>query len=179
MDHAGCPGSIPEAPAAEMAPLIRFFEQKDFDAVCCLERGRSGSSYGSAVFIRQASVIFSPFFFVADQRGEVVGYGIGALDQGDMEEGWILRLKVDEYLRSRGIGHLLLDRVVCSLIDAGAARILLSVAPDNNKAIRLYVRYGFSKIHTLTCYFGDGEDRIIMQLETDWCPGLEREGNYL
>jgi ribosomal protein S18 acetylase RimI-like enzyme len=149
-----------------MAPLIRLFEQSDFDAVCPLERGRSGSSYGSAVFIRQASVIFSPLFFIAELEEKVAGYGIGALAQCNKEEGWILRLKVDKHFESRGIGGLLLERVVHSLIDAGAARILLSVAPDNYRAIRLYERHGFSKLHTLTRYFGDGEDRTIMQLET-------------
>jgi ribosomal-protein-alanine N-acetyltransferase len=148
-----------------VALLIRFFVQSDFDTICLFEGMRSGSAYGSAVFIRQASVIFSPFFFVAELEGNVGGYGIGALNQGDMREGWVLRLNVAEDLRSRGIGRLILEQVVRSLVDAGATRIKLSVAHDNITAIRLYERFGFSKNDILANYFGDGEDRIIMQYE--------------
>jgi ribosomal-protein-alanine N-acetyltransferase len=146
-----------------MCLLIRLFEQRDFDTVCRFDAIRSGSMYGSAVFIRQASVVFSPFFFVADLEGNVGGYGIGALKQGDREEGWILRLNVDEHLQSRGIGRQLLEHVIRSLVLAGAIRILLSVSPDNTPAIRLYERFGFLKTHLMPNYFGVGEDRTVMR----------------
>jgi ribosomal-protein-alanine N-acetyltransferase len=148
-----------------MALIIRLFEESDFNTVCLYERMRSRSTYGSAVFIRQASVIFSQFFFVAEHEGIVGGYGIGALNQNNMEEGWVLRLNVDQHLRSRGIGRLLLEHVIGSLIVAGATRILLSVAPGNTSAIRLYERFGFLKTQFLANYFGNGEDRIIMLYE--------------
>jgi ribosomal-protein-alanine N-acetyltransferase len=166
MDHAGSPGNIPEVSGNRLTPLIRLFEQQDFDAICLLEKDRSGSSYASAVFIRQASIIFLPFFFVAAQEGEVAGYGIGALNESNRQEGWILRLKVHEWSQSRGIGRILLDRVVRTLSRAGARHIMLSVSPDNHRAVGLYRRYGFSETETVARYFGDDEKRIIMNLET-------------
>ena len=67
MGPAGSPGSTVERDV--FPPLIRPFEPADFDAVCSLEEEGSGSRYGSRVFIRQASVLFSPFFFVAESAG--------------------------------------------------------------------------------------------------------------
>jgi len=171
MGPAGSPVSTAER--NDSIPLIRPFEQADFDAVCLLEEERSGSRYGSAVFIRQASVVFSPFFFIAELRQAVTGYTIGSLTSVDAREGWVLRLKVVEGLRSRGIGRLLLDTVVTSLAAAGAKKVLLSVAPGNKNAIGLYKKYGFSEIGFQTGYFGEGEDRIIMAFRT--MPGEEPE----
>jgi ribosomal-protein-alanine N-acetyltransferase len=149
-----------------MVPGIRPFDESDFYAICLLEQGSKGSPYSSTVFIRQAAVIFSPWFFVAEKEGDIQGYGIGALNQQCHGEAWILRLRVGESWQGRGIGRLLLDRVVGSLTDAGAVRILLSVSPDNHRALRLYRNYGFSEVDFKSGYFGPGEDRIIMTLNT-------------
>jgi GNAT superfamily N-acetyltransferase len=92
-----------------MRPLIRSFKESDFDAICLLEQGGKGSPYSSAVFIRQATIIFSPWFSVAEGEGDVLGYGIGALNQQNQDEGWILRLRVGERWQGQGIGRLLLD----------------------------------------------------------------------
>jgi ribosomal protein S18 acetylase RimI-like enzyme len=134
--------------------------------VCSLEEEGSGSRYGSRVFIRQASVLFSPFFFLADLRDAVTGYVIGGLTAADAGEGWVIRLKVVEDHRSRGIGRLLLEAAITSLATAGAKKILLSVAPGNTNAIRLYRKYGFTETGSHAGYFGTGEDRIIMEFQT-------------
>jgi [ribosomal protein S18]-alanine N-acetyltransferase len=164
MGPAGSPGSMAEKGGC--FPLIRPFGPADFDAVSSLEEEGSGSQYRSRVFIRQASVIFSPFFFVAEVQAVVTGYAIGSLTAADANEGWVIRLKVVEEHRSRGMGRLLLDAVVSTLADAGAIKVLLSVAPGNIKAIRLYKKFGFSETAFLAGYFGTGEDRIIMEFRT-------------
>jgi ribosomal-protein-alanine N-acetyltransferase len=146
-----------------MGTLIRAFEERDFEAICLLEQGGKGSAYSSAVFVRQASVVFSPWFFVAERDGEVLGYGIGALNQEHRDEGWILRLRVHERWQGRGIGRLLLDHAIRSLTEDGATRILLSVSPDNTRAVRLYRNSGFFEVGTVPRYFGPGEDRFIMR----------------
>ncbi|MDD1713860.1 MAG: GNAT family N-acetyltransferase [Methanoregulaceae archaeon] len=151
---------------ARPSPLIRRFEPADFNAVSSLEEEGSGSRYGSRVFIRQASVLFSPFFFVAELGDAVTGYAIGGLTAADAGEGWVIRLKIVEGHRSRGMGHLLLDAAVTSLAAAGADKVLLTVAPGNTKAIGLYRKYGFLETGFKAGYFGTGEDRIIMEFRT-------------
>jgi ribosomal-protein-alanine N-acetyltransferase len=148
-----------------MGPLVRAFEERDFEAICLLEQASKGSPYSSAVFVRQAAVVFSPWFFVAEREGEVLGYSIGALNQKHRDEGWILRLRVHDRWQGRGIGRLLLDQAVRSLAEAGAMRMLLSVSPDNIRAVRLYRNSGFSVVETVPRYFGPGEDRFIMRRE--------------
>jgi ribosomal-protein-alanine N-acetyltransferase len=104
---------------------------------------------------------------VAELEKVITGYTIGSLTSSDAREGWVLRLKVIEGARSRGIGRLLLDAAVTSLASAGAERVLLSVAPGNSIAIGLYNKYGFSEIGIQAGYFSEGEDRIIMEFRTD------------
>jgi ribosomal-protein-alanine N-acetyltransferase len=164
MGPAGSPGSTVERDV--FPPLIRPFEPADFYAVSSLEEEGSGSRYGSRVFIRQASVLFAPFFFVAELQDTVTGYAIGSLTAADAKEGWVIRLKVIEGHQSRGIGRLLLDAAVTSQAAAGAKKVLLSVAPGNTKAIALYTTYGFSEIAFKEGYFGTNEDRIIMEFRT-------------
>ena len=164
MGRAGSPESMVEG--ARSSPLIRRFEPADFNAVSSLEEEGSGSRYGSRVFIRQASVLFSPFFFVAELGDAVTGYAIGGLTAADAGEGWVIRLKIVEGHRSRGMGHLLLDAAVTSLAAAGADKVLLTVAPRNTKAIGLYRKYGFLETGFKAGYFGTGEDRIIMEFRT-------------
>ena len=177
MGRDGFPGSMVEEEGS--SPLIHPFEPADFDAVSSLEEDRSGSRYGSRVFIRQASVLFSPFFFVARVQDVVTGYAIGSLTAADANEGWVIRLKVIERHRSRGMGRLLLDATVRALDAAGAKKVLLSVAPGNTKAIRLYKKYGFSETAFQAGYFGTGEDRVIMEFRKAFAddPDRDREGS--
>jgi ribosomal protein S18 acetylase RimI-like enzyme len=148
------------------SPLIRTFKPADFDAVSSLEEEGSGSRYSSRVFIRQASVLLSPFFFVAEVQDVITGYAIGSPTASDANEGWVIRLKVVESQRSRGMGRLLLEAAITTLASAGAQKVLLSVAPGNTKAIRLYKKYGFFETSFQAGYFGTGEDRIIMEFRT-------------
>lgn len=156
---------------------IRPFSERDYAGACLLEEERSGSRYASAVFVRQAAVIFPSFFFIAAMDREVVGYGIGALNQEDRSEGWILRLRVREAYRGKGIGGKVLRRVVSSLTRAGAERIFLSVAPGNDSARRLYRKSGFRESEVRPSYFGAGEDRIIMV--TDACQAVDSSDDTL
>ena len=143
---------------------IRLFREEDFKAVCALEQGEKGSSYSAAVFIRQASVIFAPLFFVAGVDDQVAGYVIGATVQQSPEDGWILRLKVAYQHRRKNLGTDLLTTVIRAFEGEGVARVSLTVAPDNYPAISLYRARGFEETGIILNYFGNGEDRKLMSL---------------
>jgi ribosomal protein S18 acetylase RimI-like enzyme len=147
-----------------MKPAIglRLFQEEDFSAVCSLEQGEKGSPYSAAVFIRQASVIFAPFFFVAVVDGKLAGYIIGATLQHSPKDGWILRLKVAPPQRRKALGTDLLATLVRAFEEAGVTRLFLTVAPANLPAIGLYRARGFTEIGIVSDYFGIGEDRILM-----------------
>ena len=143
---------------------IRKFREEDFKAVCTLEQGEKGSPYSSAVFIRQASIIFAPMFFVAEVDGHIAGYSIGSIVQHSPEEGWILRLKVAYLYRRKNIGTALITTLLRVFRRTGVTKVSLTVAPDNGPAIDLYKALGFTQIGVVLDYFGSDEDRILMSL---------------
>ena len=142
--------------------VIRLFSPDDFSAVCELEQGEKSSPYGAAVFIRQASVLFSRTFLVAVYGGIVVGYTIGAVPQAAPGDGWVLRLKVADRYYRRSIGKSLLSSLFSAFALLSVHRVVLTVAPENHPARALYHSMGFEETVFLPGYFGNGEDRLVL-----------------
>jgi hypothetical protein len=63
--------------------------------------------------------------------------------------GAIQNLGVIPAHRGRGLGALLMDRALCGFRQAGLTRAFLEVTADNQGAIRLYERLGFSVVKTV------------------------------
>jgi ribosomal protein S18 acetylase RimI-like enzyme len=85
---------------------------------------------------------------VAEVGGRVVGFAFVRLEPAEFlslipASGWIHDLFVAESARGAGVGRLLLDRAVLELRRLGAAGVMLSVAPQNEAARRLFLRCGF------------------------------------
>jgi ribosomal protein S18 acetylase RimI-like enzyme len=76
----------------------------------------------------------------------------GAADRGDgvlgLRDGPELAIAVAPGHRGRGIGGDLLTSLARRAADAGYARLLLSVDPENGRARRLYERAGFVYVDT-------------------------------
>lgn len=65
--------------------------------------------------------------------------------------------------QGRGLGTHMLRVLIDAARDWGAEQVLLEVRRDNPGAQRVYLREGFSHIHTRPRYYPDGEDALIMQ----------------
>ena len=71
--------------------------------------------------------------------------------------GWVHDLYVDPAARGRGAGPALLDAAVAALRDAGAPIVLLTAAPANAAARRLFERRGFvTTMHEMRLGAGPG-----------------------
>jgi len=73
---------------------------------------------------------------------------------------WIATLAVLPEFRSRGIGAALLQACEAHI---SVDRIRLCVRPSNDVAIRLYERFGYSKVGEWTKYYQDGESALVME----------------
>jgi ribosomal-protein-alanine N-acetyltransferase len=71
---------------------------------------------------------------------------------------------VPEY-EGRGIGTILLTRLIEEARRRHAADLLLEVRADNPRAQQLYLRFGFEQIHVRPRYYRDGVDALIMRLQ--------------
>ena len=141
--------------------LIRAPIAEDIHSLNDMEQGPSGNRYQASVFIRQMMVLFPESFRVAEFDRMIAGYCIG-IPSGDGMTGWVVRLRVREELRRKGIGTALIRSVRSQLFSGGAGEVWLSVSPKNGAAIGMYEKECFTTGSYEKDYFGPGEDRVLM-----------------
>jgi ribosomal-protein-alanine N-acetyltransferase len=66
--------------------------------------------------------------------------------------------------QGRGLGRALLQALTKMCEGLGAEGLILTVAPDNVKALRLYRGAGFVDVAFVPGFYGAGEDRHILRL---------------
>ena len=69
------------------------------------------------------------------------------------DEAELLTIAVDPPLQRRGVGLLLVERVVAHARASGATRLFLEVAPDNQPARALYRKLGFAQVGERAAYY--------------------------
>ena len=81
-------------------------------------------------------------------------------------EAELANLAVSTGFRNRGVGEALLARAAEILPSRGVSCLFLAVRASNEKAIRLYERFGFAEIGTHRSYYQDpSEDARVLALE--------------
>ncbi len=100
-----------------------------------------------------------------DESGALVGYFLLMLA---VDEAHLLNISVRRDLHGRGVGRMLLDKVVSLAKENGMTSILLEVRPSNQRALAVYQRYGFEQIGRRKGYYpaaaNTREDAIVMRL---------------
>jgi len=79
----------------------------------------------------------------------------------DLPDAWLRRMAVDTPYQRRGYGQRMIVEIVRFCRDAGAGRILSSVAPD---AIGFYAKCGFEAVPGMHV---DGSPRMMLTLRAD------------
>ena len=90
------------------------------------------------------------FILVAAEGDEIIGYTYAGLEGYDYMSlrgpaGVLYDIVVDPGRRAQGIGRMLLDATLDALRAAGAPRVLLSTAEQNEPAQRLFAGAGFRR----------------------------------
>jgi ribosomal-protein-alanine N-acetyltransferase len=99
-------------------------------------------------------------YLVARQGEAVVGYA-GLLMIAD--DGHVATVAVDPGLQGRAIATRLLVELVRGSLGLGARQLTLEVRASNDRAQRLYGRFGFAPVGVRKAYYGDNhEDAVVM-----------------
>jgi ribosomal-protein-alanine N-acetyltransferase len=102
---------------------------------------------------------------VRDADGVLAGY---FLLMFAVDEAHLLNITVRPDLQRRGLGRILLDRVVALARQLAMPAILLEVRPSNLRALHVYQCYGFVEIGRRKRYYpaanNTREDAIVMRL---------------
>lgn len=100
---------------------------------------------------------------VRESSGTLAGYFLLMLA---VEEAHLLNISVRRDLHGVGVGRLQLDKVVSIAREKGMTSILLEVRPSNERALAIYLHYGFTEIGRRKGYYpavgNTREDAIVM-----------------
>ena len=98
---------------------------------------------------------------VAESRGGVVGYALGAAPvSGHPRVARLDSIAVARADEGRGTGHRLLHRFMRSARARGCRRMSLEVALPNPRARRLFETAGFRPVRTLVGYYDGAVDAV-------------------
>jgi ribosomal-protein-alanine N-acetyltransferase len=101
-------------------------------------------------------------YVVAFDDDDVVGYA-GLCAYGD-EASYIQTIGVTERRQRAGVGTALLVALLADAESRGARHVDLEVRADNDAAIRLYERHGFSPLGLRRGYYQpSGADALVMR----------------
>ena len=85
-------------------------------------------------------------------------------DEPELHVGHIMNLAVAQGQRRRGLGSALLRTGIDYLRGLGARTVELEVRVNNQPAIRLYQKFGFTIARRMPHYYSDGSDAYLMRL---------------
>lgn len=148
--------------------LIRPMKSSDIEQVMEIESAIFGEfHWRPQAFISEIENDFGNYFVAIDETSsELIGYcGFWLI----MDEGHITTLAVKPNLRNRGLGEIMIQK----MIEAGYAKnvkwFTLEVRASNIPAQNLYYKYGFKSLGLRKKYYQDnGEDALIMWTENIW-----------
>ena len=101
-------------------------------------------------------------FLLVKEKDVIVGVGCGAIMPNEKLR--ILILAMDERHQGKGFGKKLMDIMIEESLVHGVKKVSLEVRKDS-EAINFYRKFGFSGVDVLPCYYQDGCDGIVMELQ--------------
>jgi ribosomal-protein-alanine N-acetyltransferase len=110
--------------------------------------------------------IDEPGFLVAERDGQITGYIVSdAVPNHGNALGHVKDFAVHPDFRGQGIGTELLQQALAKLGTRGVYSVKLEVRENNESAIRLYRQHGFVHKRTVSRYYNNGEDALILVRE--------------
>lgn len=86
------------------------------------------------------------YWYVAEENGKVIGLGI-LMNHGNLRKKHVgvITLMVNSDYQDKGVGSLLMDKLINLSESLNVIRLELCVFRDNYKAINLYKKFGFKE----------------------------------
>lgn len=134
----------------------------DLDEVMAIERASFAYPWSSRFFHQEFEVECARSI-LAEMNGKIVGYVLFWLLPESVD---IHNLAVSREYRRRGLGRVLLHKVIGEALRQSRSRVTLEVRKSNLAAQKLYESAGFIATGIRKGYYSDdGEDAFTMTLE--------------
>lgn len=140
--------------------FIRPMLESDLTEVLAIESYSFPTPWNREHFLDEIEAPYS-FPLVALNDSEILaGYICPMLL---LDEGHIMNVAVRIDLRGRGVGKLMIEKVLAECRENEAAYLSLEVRISNYSAIFLYQRLGFIETGRRKNYYENGEDALLME----------------
>lgn len=142
-----------------MKYLIRPLEEKDIMEIVKGEEKAFGQSLGFDMIY--SDIKLNPYanYLVLEIDKKVKGY-IGLWISYEVAD--IINFYVDEEYQGMGFGKMLLEFAIKLCEMSRVQSISLEVRETNEKAIKLYEKYGFEFSHKREAYYSDKTDAFVL-----------------
>lgn len=149
-------------PDTEIA--VRTAQQADLLAVVRIEQASFPQPWPLQAF---DWFLGEPGFLVAERNNTIVGYILAnATTNHGRPIGHVKDFAVHPDHRGDGVGTRLLQQTLAGLGMRGIHTVKLEVREGNDPAISLYRQHGFTHRQTVSHYYPNGEDALIMVYES-------------
>lgn len=138
-------------------------QQADLADVLALEESVYPHPWSMGNFVDSLSSNYEAWV-LRDQNGDLLGYFLLMAIVG---EAHLLNVAVSAERQGQGLGRVLLNQAVACARGLGMESVLLEVRPSNERALKIYERYGFKQIGRRKGYYPAAnqqrEDAIVMR----------------
>lgn len=138
---------------------VREMTKEDIPVIVRQEEEIFQTSLGYDMLYSELDLNPYAYYFVLEIDGDVEGYiGIWIVENNAE----IINFYITKEFQNQGFGSMILNFIVelCEL--SNVSQLSLEVRTSNEKAKRLYQKFGFCFSHIRKNYYSDGEDAIVM-----------------
>ena len=141
---------------------FRTLLPEDAEGVARVERESFPTPWSREDFWREASNDFACYIVALDDA-EIIGFGGCWIS---FEEAQVTNIALTASQRGRGLGKVLMEKLMRVAAERGAERMTLEVRPSNTPALRLYEGLGFAAIGVRKKYYQDNDEDAILMWHT-------------
>lgn len=141
------------------AVTFRRMTEADLDAVLKIEYAAFSHPWTRGIFLDGLKAYEIWLMFEGNQQ---VGHGVINVI---IDEAHLLNITVKPESQGRGLGLLLLDKLMKRAYELNGRECFLELRASNQSAYRLYERYGFNEVGRRRDYYpaiGGREDALVM-----------------
>jgi ribosomal-protein-alanine N-acetyltransferase len=141
------------------AVTFRRMTEADLDAVLKIEYAAFSHPWTRGIFLDGLKSYEIWLMFEGNQQ---VGHGVINVI---IDEAHLLNITVKPESQGRGLGLLLLDKLMKRAYEINGRECFLELRASNQSAYRLYERYGFNEVGRRRDYYpavGGREDALVM-----------------
>ncbi|RAU43708.1 MULTISPECIES: ribosomal protein S18-alanine N-acetyltransferase [unclassified Pseudomonas] len=141
------------------AVTFRRMTEADLDAVLKIEYAAFSHPWTRGIFLDGLKSYEIWLMFEGNQQ---VGHGVINVI---IDEAHLLNITVKPESQGRGLGWLLLDKLMKRAFELNGRECFLELRASNQSAYRLYERYGFNEVGRRRDYYpatGGREDALVM-----------------